>query len=252
MTDSSSSLHDQEEKKTRPINKLLHDEFHQVGSILKRTGHGLVTSLEALDGHLTAYVCCPETPTTREFMAKIMTGRHGGEDMVFDTANEAQEFFDMLERYSASIANCLESKGNLYAPHIPLGKFPGTAWAWGFILYANHNREFWTKANRIEDCRRLWFKLVALASSANEDPKDRMYPELLDNRFKLICSLSNDIIVLYEHFAEDRRKKKNLFDDTEFDFKRLPGRNDQCPCGSGKKYKRCCGAHMDPYRRREI
>lgn len=21
----------------------------------------------------------------------------------------------------------------------------------------------------------------------------------------------------------------------------LPGRNDPCPCGSGKKYKRCCG-----------
>ncbi|MEK4221673.1 SEC-C metal-binding domain-containing protein [Bacillus sp. FSL W8-0116] len=20
------------------------------------------------------------------------------------------------------------------------------------------------------------------------------------------------------------------------------GRNDKCPCGSGKKYKRCCGA----------
>jgi uncharacterized protein YecA (UPF0149 family) len=21
-----------------------------------------------------------------------------------------------------------------------------------------------------------------------------------------------------------------------------PGRNDPCPCGSGKKYKKCCGA----------
>ena len=22
------------------------------------------------------------------------------------------------------------------------------------------------------------------------------------------------------------------------------GRNDPCPCGSGKKYKKCCGAHV--------
>ncbi|MDR3378349.1 MAG: SEC-C metal-binding domain-containing protein, partial [Verrucomicrobiae bacterium] len=22
---------------------------------------------------------------------------------------------------------------------------------------------------------------------------------------------------------------------------RKPGRNDPCPCGSGKKYKKCCG-----------
>ncbi|MEA4847920.1 MAG: SEC-C metal-binding domain-containing protein, partial [Clostridiaceae bacterium] len=24
---------------------------------------------------------------------------------------------------------------------------------------------------------------------------------------------------------------------------REPGRNDPCPCGSGKKYKKCCGAN---------
>jgi uncharacterized protein len=23
------------------------------------------------------------------------------------------------------------------------------------------------------------------------------------------------------------------------------GRNDDCPCGSGKKYKKCCGASQD-------
>jgi preprotein translocase subunit SecA len=23
--------------------------------------------------------------------------------------------------------------------------------------------------------------------------------------------------------------------------KKVPGRNDPCPCGSGKKYKHCCG-----------
>ena len=23
------------------------------------------------------------------------------------------------------------------------------------------------------------------------------------------------------------------------------GRNDPCPCGSGKKYKKCCGANVD-------
>jgi uncharacterized protein len=24
-----------------------------------------------------------------------------------------------------------------------------------------------------------------------------------------------------------------------------PGRNDACPCGSGKKYKKCCGAELN-------
>ncbi|MDP7462992.1 MAG: SEC-C metal-binding domain-containing protein, partial [SAR324 cluster bacterium] len=25
------------------------------------------------------------------------------------------------------------------------------------------------------------------------------------------------------------------------------GRNDACPCGSGKKYKRCCGSKVQQY-----
>ena len=41
---------------------------------------------------------------------------------------------------------------------------------------------------------------------------------------------------------------EQALDDEEFDEPREPyvappkvGRNDQCPCGSGKKYKKCCG-----------
>ncbi|HML38896.1 MAG TPA: SEC-C metal-binding domain-containing protein [Bacillota bacterium] len=26
---------------------------------------------------------------------------------------------------------------------------------------------------------------------------------------------------------------------------KMPGRNDPCPCGSGKKYKKCCGANAE-------
>jgi peptide deformylase len=29
--------------------------------------------------------------------------------------------------------------------------------------------------------------------------------------------------------------------DKEYKHEKLPGRNEPCPCGSGKKYKKCCG-----------
>lgn len=35
------------------------------------------------------------------------------------------------------------------------------------------------------------------------------------------------------------------------DKKRKIGRNDPCPCGSGKKYKHCCGANLQTYIRRD-
>ena len=37
----------------------------------------------------------------------------------------------------------------------------------------------------------------------------------------------------------NRNEKKQV---TTKDIKKI-GRNDPCPCGSGKKYKKCCGAN---------
>jgi uncharacterized protein YecA (UPF0149 family) len=30
-----------------------------------------------------------------------------------------------------------------------------------------------------------------------------------------------------------------------------PGRNDPCPCGSGKKYKKCCGAKKEKEKKKK-
>lgn len=39
-----------------------------------------------------------------------------------------------------------------------------------------------------------------------------------------------------EELAREQRKAGTVIKD------KTPGRNDPCPCGSGKKYKKCCGA----------
>lgn len=40
-----------------------------------------------------------------------------------------------------------------------------------------------------------------------------------------------------QEIIKDHKKSKTVVKDKE------PGRNDPCPCGSGKKYKKCCGAN---------
>ena len=45
---------------------------------------------------------------------------------------------------------------------------------------------------------------------------------------------------------EDVEAEKALLEKTKkvepIQSQAAPGRNDPCPCGSGKKYKKCCGA----------
>ena len=58
--------------------------------------------------------------------------------------------------------------------------------------------------------------------------------------------LLKNFAVLFRIWKSQRMAKKIIKD-----FKRSkivhkekePGRNDPCPCGSGKKYKKCCGAN---------
>ena len=47
-----------------------------------------------------------------------------------------------------------------------------------------------------------------------------------------------------EILSEERRHEitKRFKDDQIFHAEKTVGRNDPCPCGSGKKYKKCCGA----------
>ena len=43
-----------------------------------------------------------------------------------------------------------------------------------------------------------------------------------------------------EQFSEDDKKFKMFIDPTPKQFKQMKvGRNDLCPCGSGKKFKKC-------------
>jgi preprotein translocase subunit SecA len=46
--------------------------------------------------------------------------------------------------------------------------------------------------------------------------------------------------------AENNRQPEEEVDRTPLKKKEEPGRNDPCPCGSGKKYKKCC-IHKDKY-----
>lgn len=68
---------------------------------------------------------------------------------------------------------------------------------------------------------------------------EKLYKEMVEYKAEHLYSLPqwNDI------FDEDKRKKLYTIQKkskTIINGKKI-GRNDACPCGSGKKYKKCCG-----------
>lgn len=69
---------------------------------------------------------------------------------------------------------------------------------------------------------------------------EKLYYNMLDAKADWLYNLPawNDILT-----AERRKEIKKEFNSTKTVVKEAKiGRNDPCPCGSGKKYKKCCGA----------
>jgi hypothetical protein len=87
--------------------------------------------------------------------------------------------------------------------------------------------------------------IFALAHEHHVDPEMRPYKEPKDQqrRGKLITGMAAGLINIYRYFAPYRRAvaRGALADATYRRTTDKVGRNDPCPCGSGKKFKRCCG-----------
>jgi len=67
---------------------------------------------------------------------------------------------------------------------------------------------------------------------------DKLYYNMLEARAEWLYKLEEWDKIL----TKERRKEiKKEFDKTRIAVSNKVGRNAPCPCGSGKKYKKCCG-----------
>ncbi|MGB9732235.1 preprotein translocase subunit SecA [Calditerrivibrio nitroreducens] len=82
------------------------------------------------------------------------------------------------------------------------------------------------------------------------DMMRRIYYETIELVFHVQLKSEEDIELKEEKKQKLKEEKKDIFSDEPSEEKTTPikrdtpkiGRNDPCPCGSGKKYKKCCGS----------
>ncbi len=95
---------------------------------------------------------------------------------------------------------------------------------------------------------------ISLRGYANEDPVIAYKKEGLDMFEEMTASIQEDVVhILLKTLIQKQEEKKEEKVDLEMsggssdgssvpiDKKAMVGRNDPCPCGSGKKFKNCCG-----------
>ena len=121
----------------------------------------------------------------------------------------------------------------------------GNDWANGFTRAMQMRREDWSELFNDEEHAGALVPILALAHEHHPDPEMRPYKEPMsaERREQLIAGMAAAVPAIYRYFASHRRlaAREERERTTHRRSERKVGRNEPCPCGSGQKFKKCCG-----------
>jgi uncharacterized protein len=203
---------------------------------------GEAMRLDELQGMLCAVASAPEPVLPSVWMPAAL----GGEP-VYESEEQAQDVVELLMRLynevDAGLDRGEEPELILYPVDEDAEEYDFGAWADGYLFGAQLGPVDWLEA----------------AGEHGDDLSD-----LLDDMFLLNGSIKDDVLKHGEAWMNEAAEQRAMQDAADelptrvvaiHDFWRAlrfpvetmrrespkPGRNDPCPCGSGKKYKQCCG-----------
>ena len=208
-----------------------------------------VMDLEMIDGFLAGLVVGPGALEPAAVLREILDGGFAPGAKVSKADRLRCE--DLVERLRQSIALRLGAGAEhrplllpveafepaFDAAGVPVERFPGEAWASGFGFAVRLFRRDWTRAMQDDDDVRA---LMAPISALMVDPAKRAdvgiaAADLRDAHEELPACVAG-LYGYWREVEEEAAARRPSSAGAE------PGRNDPCPCGSGQKYKRCCGA----------
>jgi uncharacterized protein len=220
-------------------------EFDRLNSVLARFGDKRSMNLEQLDGFLAALICGPDTVLPSEYLPVIWGDKIVLED-TFNAKPLLQDFLSLIMRHWNVIADTLHS-GEVYLPLLledENGVSHANNWANGFMRGMELRMEDWANLLNDEQHGGWLVPILVLAHENSLDEVMRPYnePVSAEMREKLIVGAASGVRGIYRHFVAKRSREGQSFSNMNTFRRSMPkiGRNDPCPCGSGKKFKQCC------------
>ena len=200
--------------------------------------------LSVLDGFLTGIAIGPELVMPSEWLPYVW----GGEDPVFDDQAQASAILGaIMGRYNAILR---EIEAGTFEPLVweaPDGTIMAGDWAEGFMHAVVLRPDAWESLMRSKRHGVLLLPILALCGDENGESVLESVLELdPDAEDRMMAEAAEFIPACVSQIAAYWRKRRPLpagaGPSPSAGLKpNKTGRNDPCPCGSGRKYKVCCG-----------
>jgi len=245
---------------------LTDDDFDVLGEMLAADWAPETTmDLEQLDGFLAGLICAPRVVLPSAYVPTIF----GDEEPAFPDGETAQRFFTLLMRRNNQIASALNAPierlddPRAYVPFlidwdesrdvarqmVEDGEIPrvpryGELWARGFLHAVHMTQDDWESAEEDEAGAELVNEaldaIVALVPEDDGDAEIDEADEPPDARDDMVADALIAAYDLRDHWRDVQFEQVRVKEPIRREVAKV-GRNDPCPCGSGKKYKLCHG-----------
>jgi uncharacterized protein len=190
--------------------------------------------LSDLDGFLTAVAIGPELIMPSEWLPVIW----GKGEPEFESAEEAQGVIGAIMARYNEILHLIRHQPDDYEPVLwetPDGEAVAGDWAEGFMAGVALRRSAWQPLVESEEDGGLLAPIVAFLHDEEGNPLIPGETKELAEVQKMAIELIAPSVQAISNYWEANRPRPRRASKT--------GRNEPCPCGSGRKYKRCCGAN---------
>ncbi len=195
-------------------------------------------SLEMLDGFFTALVIGPELVMPSEYLPLIWGEDDEGPD--WDSPEQAEYVFGLLAKHWNAIAE----RRLADAEHRPIidtfgMAMPGEEWTEGFLRGIDMVAEAWDPLFDDRRVDHIVLSILALCEGTPEEVQEQLTEEMRD-------TILAQLPVTLQMIAAYWRGQDQGLPRGEPIRSAKVGRNEPCPCGSGKKFKKCCGSATPP------
>ena len=203
--------------------------------------------LEELDGFIAGLLVCPDLIKPGEWLPVIWNRDGGDLQPAFDDLGHANQVLGLIMEHYNSVARTLMEHPERYTPLFSVDNRNGDIlwelWIEGFEKAVKLQPAAWQKLLNADAgtaaAMRGMLTLVDVACADQYMPRkdeDEINASAPDNIARWIVALNDWRLANYQppHSIDPRT--------SSIPTKKV-GRNDPCPCGSGKKYKKCCGLH---------
>ena len=203
-------------------------------------------TLGELDGFLTGVIVCPELIPPSEWLPEVW-GSDGAAD--FASLDEAQALItavmDHYNRIVSRLANTSEEIGLIFKVDPTGGDLLWEPWVSGFERAMRLRPDSWEQIIESDDEEAASSVAMMLALHQIDIGTSELDEEAIDEVDNMAPELISKIVMSLNEWTKARTAVGSREMSSTNHVRRVGGkkvgRNDPCPCGSGAKFKRCCG-----------